>query len=189
MLYHTVRLIEECDIKNIVRGPKARVRYFFHINRDEVEVDMSVYTTRIREYFDVQISRGGWKSSKVMISKNISQEGRRPECDIFLDIITEDDFQPPRDIWTSKCSSVRVVYTLIWHLRDQSYRVIFDKHNVRYMYHGFLIAYSMYITFLAFLAICCHCDILVRDNCITQMTINDERIKRVSSNWFSIIWK
>ena len=59
MLYHTVRLIEECDIKNIARGPKARVRYFFYINRDEVEVDMSVYATRIREHFDAQISRGG----------------------------------------------------------------------------------------------------------------------------------
>ena len=56
MLYHTVRLIEECDIKNIARGPKARVRYFFHINRDEVEVDMSVYTTRIREDSDTQIA-------------------------------------------------------------------------------------------------------------------------------------
>ena len=133
MLYHTVRLIEECDIKNIARGPKVRVRYFFHINRDEVEVDMNVYATRIREHFDAQISRGVWKSSKVMISKNISQEGRRPECDIFLDIITEDDFQTPRAIWASKCSSIRVVYTLIWHLRDQSYCVILDKHNVWYM--------------------------------------------------------
>ena len=59
MLYHTVRLIEECDIKYISREPKARVGYIFHINRDEVEVDMKVYKTRIREHFDAKISRGG----------------------------------------------------------------------------------------------------------------------------------
>ena len=53
----------------------------------------------------------------------------RPKCDIFLDIITEDDFLTPRDIFASKCSSVRVVYTLIWHLRDQSYNVILDIYN------------------------------------------------------------
>ena len=59
MLYHTVRLVEECDIKYISRGPEARVRYIFYINRDEVEVDIKAYTTRIREYFDVEISQGG----------------------------------------------------------------------------------------------------------------------------------
>ena len=59
MLYHTVRLVEECDIEYITRGPQARVGYIFHINRDEVEVDMNVYTTRIREHFDAMISRGG----------------------------------------------------------------------------------------------------------------------------------
>ena len=32
------------------------VVYITHINRDEVEVDMSVYTTRIREDFDTQIA-------------------------------------------------------------------------------------------------------------------------------------
>ena len=56
MLYHTVRLIEECDIKYIARGPKARVGYISYINRDEVEVDINAYTTRIREHFDVKIS-------------------------------------------------------------------------------------------------------------------------------------
>ena len=59
MLYHIGRLIEECDIKYITRGPRARVRYIFHINRDEVEVDIKAYTTRIQEYFDVEISQGG----------------------------------------------------------------------------------------------------------------------------------
>ena len=43
-------------MKYISRGPKARVGYITHINRDEVEVDMSVYTTRIREHFDTQIA-------------------------------------------------------------------------------------------------------------------------------------
>ena len=79
MLYHTGRFIEECNIKYITRGPKARVRYIFHINQDEVEVDMNVYTTRIREYFDAKMSRGVQKSSEVMISKNISHEGRQAQ--------------------------------------------------------------------------------------------------------------
>ena len=59
MLYHIGRLIKECDIKYITRGPEARVRYIFYINRDEVEVDIKAYTTRIRENFDVEISQGG----------------------------------------------------------------------------------------------------------------------------------
>ena len=58
MLYHTVRLIEECDIEYIAQGPKARVGYIFYINRDEVEVDIKAYKTKIREHFDVKISRG-----------------------------------------------------------------------------------------------------------------------------------
>ena len=118
MLYHTARLVEEWNMKYISRGPKARVGYITHINRDEVEVDMSVYTTRIREDSDTQIAWRDWKLFEVIISKNISHKGRRPECDIFLDIITEDDFQPPWDILASKCSSIRVVYALI-----------LDKHN------------------------------------------------------------
>ena len=113
MLYHTVRLGEEWNMKYISRGPKARVGYITHINRDEVEVDMSVYTTRIREYFDTQIAWRDWKLFEVIISQNISHKGRRPECDIFLDIITSDDFQPPWDISTSKCSRILVVYTFI----------------------------------------------------------------------------
>ena len=115
MLYHTVRLVEEWNMKYISRGPKARVGYITHINRDEVEVDMSVYTTRIREYFDTQIAWRDWKLFEVIISKNISHKGRRPECDIFLDIITENYFQTRRVIWVSKYSSIRVVYTFIGH--------------------------------------------------------------------------
>ena len=74
---------------------------------------ISVYTTRILEHFDAKISLGGWKSSSVMISKNISHSGLRPSCDIFLDIITSDDFQPPWDNIASKCSRILVVYTFI----------------------------------------------------------------------------
>ena len=57
-----------------------------------------------REYennFDAKISRGGYKSSELRISKNISHEGQRPECDIFLDMLNEDDFYPTRDILAS----------------------------------------------------------------------------------------
>ena len=115
MLYHTVRLVEEWNMKYISRGPKARVGYITHINRDEVEVDMSVYTTRIREYFDTQIAWRDWKLFEVIISQNISHKGRRPECDIFWDIITENYFQTRRVIWVSKYSSIRVVYTFIGH--------------------------------------------------------------------------
>ena len=115
MLYHTVRLVEEWNMKYISRGPKARVGYITHINRDEVEVDMSVYTTRIREDSDTQIAWRDWKLFEVIISKNISHKGRRPECDIFLDIITENYFQTRRVIWVSKYSSIRVVYTFIGH--------------------------------------------------------------------------
>ena len=115
MLYHTVRSVEEWNMKYISRGPKARVGYITHINRDEVEVDMSVYTTRIREDSDTQIAWRDWKLFEVIISKNISHKGRRPECDIFLYIITENYFQTRRVIWVSKYSSIRVVYTFIGH--------------------------------------------------------------------------
>ena len=79
MLYHIGRLIEECDIKYITRGPEAQGWYIFYINRDKVEVDMNVYTTRIRENFGAKMSQGVKKSSEVMISKNISHEGRQAQ--------------------------------------------------------------------------------------------------------------
>ena len=59
MLYHTVKLSEECDIKYIARGPKAQVRYIFISSETKSRM---IWMNIQREYennFEAKVSRGG----------------------------------------------------------------------------------------------------------------------------------
>ena len=108
------------------------IRCAYPISHSKIDLGgvISVYIQL--EYSNILMLRlpsGVWESSSVMISKNISHSGLRPSCDIFLDIITLDDFQTPRDIWASKCSRILVAYTFI--STSTSSRLIWKKYRTR----------------------------------------------------------